>query len=249
MERRRGNTQLLEAVTDSLILWALEGTDPDRNIFMTRSEILHKVEETIPAAHEFFRGELDVRLERLATKDRTDGRSIRWYRKEDKFCLPHDLRELVEAENEEDEILRVSVSDTFRLRVAPWTTTSDNQITVETVVKACHRTLEMAFESRGLEMAYFVTDAEPEGYADPSIADCLERALDDMGVSGKFAVRIADLCLKVLRGALYDSSEVEREYLGKMSRTYVLLFLLKNDPKIVEYFRNMSSEFLPLSWN
>ena len=31
VERRSGNTQLLEAVTDSLILWALEGTDPDRH--------------------------------------------------------------------------------------------------------------------------------------------------------------------------------------------------------------------------
>ena len=244
MERRRGNTQMLEAVTDSLILWALEGTDPDAGVFLTRPEILEKVEGTIPAAREFFRGELDVRLERLASKDRTDGRSIRWYRREDKFCLPRELRELVEAENEEDEILRVSVSDVFRIRVAPWVTLSDNQITVETVVKACHRTLEIAFESRGLEMAYFVTDAEPDDYADPSIADCLERALDDMGVAGKFAVRIAELCLKVLRGTLYDSSEEERIYLGKMSRTYVLLFLLKNDPKIVEYFRSMSSEFV-----
>ena len=43
VERRRGNTELLEAVTDSLILWALEGTDPDKKIFRSREEISKKI--------------------------------------------------------------------------------------------------------------------------------------------------------------------------------------------------------------
>ena len=34
LERRRGNADILEAVTDSLILWALEGTNPDNGIFL-----------------------------------------------------------------------------------------------------------------------------------------------------------------------------------------------------------------------
>lgn len=33
IDRRRGKTELLNAVTDSLVLWALEDTDPDSNKF------------------------------------------------------------------------------------------------------------------------------------------------------------------------------------------------------------------------
>jgi len=48
IERRHGKSDLLEAVTDSLILWALEGTDPDAGRFMTRDAILAKVEDPRP---------------------------------------------------------------------------------------------------------------------------------------------------------------------------------------------------------
>lgn len=44
VERRIGTTRTLESVTDSLIMWALEGTDPDRKIFMSLEEIISKVQ-------------------------------------------------------------------------------------------------------------------------------------------------------------------------------------------------------------
>lgn len=40
LARRRGDTSLIDAVTDSLALWALEGTDPDAGRFMSREDIL-----------------------------------------------------------------------------------------------------------------------------------------------------------------------------------------------------------------
>ena len=39
VERRSGDEGLIDAVVDSLILWALEGTDPDQGKFRTRAEI------------------------------------------------------------------------------------------------------------------------------------------------------------------------------------------------------------------
>ena len=69
VDRRRGNTQLLEAVTDSLILWSLEGTNPDEGKFLTRDQILAKIEETLPSAKHFIRGILNTRLEHLARKE------------------------------------------------------------------------------------------------------------------------------------------------------------------------------------
>ncbi len=107
VEHRRGNTQLLEAVTDSLILWALDGTDPDNKIFMSRDQVLAKIEEALPAARTFIRGVMDDRLSRLTSKTGPHGREIRYHTKEDAYCLSFETRELVFKENAEDEILKL----------------------------------------------------------------------------------------------------------------------------------------------
>ncbi|WP_018430111.1 hypothetical protein [Hoeflea sp. 108] len=244
LERRRGNTELLEAVTDSLILWSLEGTDPDKGIFMNRDEILKKVEAALPSAADFIRGVIDDRLERLSAKENTSGREIRRYRKEKRYCLPFETRQIVEKENEEDEFLRTSVSEVFRSRIAAMLRPDDAPEVVLHAVRACHRALELTFETQGLEMAYFVSGDEPEGFVPPAISDNLHDAMASLGISGDLGVRAAELAYYVLRATIYDSSEEERIYLGKMSRTYILMFLLRNDPKIVEYFRTMSSDLI-----
>jgi hypothetical protein len=59
VERRRGNTQLLEGVTDALILWALDGTDPEKGTFLSRGEILDRITNALPAAKQFIKGVLD----------------------------------------------------------------------------------------------------------------------------------------------------------------------------------------------
>jgi hypothetical protein len=60
VERRLGKSSLLEAVSDGLILWALEGTDPDKKIFLTRDASLAKIEESVPPARRFIRGTVNT---------------------------------------------------------------------------------------------------------------------------------------------------------------------------------------------
>jgi len=244
IDRRRGNTQLLESVTDSLILWALEGTDPDKKIFLNRREILEKVEGALPSASQFIRGVLGARLERLSEKSTAGGRAIRWYKKQDLFCLPYETRELVRAENTEDELLRLKVDDVFRGRIISALGDDVDAAIVEDILRACHRTLEITFENQGLEVSYFLTDEEADTPIVPSIYDHLELALNELKFNGNNYSIASDVCIKVLNGTFYNSSDSERLYLGKMSRTYIMMFILKNDVKVVEYFRNMSGNFI-----
>lgn len=116
IDRRRGDTELLEAVTDSLILWSLEGTDPDCDIFMTRPEILDKIESALPSAKHFVRNAFDDRIATMASKGNPTGREIRWYRHEDKFCLPFDTRTTVTQENTNDGALRLTVTELYERR-------------------------------------------------------------------------------------------------------------------------------------
>ena len=243
LERRRGNTDILEAVTDSLILWALEGTNPDHNRFLQRTDILNKVEQTLPSAKHFIRGVFDHRIEVMATKNNPTGREIRWYKKEDKFCLPFETRQLVKEENTEDEYLKIRVMTLFNERAKRHLDREDAPIEPMKIADLAHRSIELTFEKEGLELASFLT-GESDERSYESISDQVDEAIEKQVFSGSEAVIAKEAVLSILRQAFYTSSPEEREYFGKLSRTYTLLFTIRNEPRVVEYFRSMSADFI-----
>ena len=242
VDRRRGNTDLLEAVTDSLILWALEGTDPDKKIFLDRQAILDKIEDTLPSSKQFVRGVFNHRLETMASKGNPTGREVRWHKKDDNFCLPYDTRELLTQENVEDEALKIRVLSLYEDRAAT-TLDSDDALIPADVASLAHRALELTFEQQGLELVQFLT-SDTEGNRSFIISDQVDLAIQEVGLTGKAAVIGKEVALGVLRQGFYHSSDIERQYYGKLSRTYALMLTLRNEPRIVEYFRGMSSNFV-----
>ncbi len=243
LERRRGQTQLLEAVTDSLIIWALEGTDPDKKIFPTKDEIEERVINAMPSAKSFFKGVLETRLENLQTK-LEGGRRVNFHPKENGFCLPYETRELIKSENVDDEALRIGVSEVFRKRAEQEIVDgSNNRELIELTVLVCHSAVHKTFLRQGLELSLFLSD-KPDENELPSIESYVDEAIEESGLKGNDAGIVSLAAINILRQSFYSSSRKERVYLGKLSRTYVLLFLLKNEPRIVEYFRSMSSHFV-----
>ncbi|MGO6970131.1 hypothetical protein [Rhizobium ruizarguesonis] len=244
IDRRRGKSELLEAVTDSLILWALEDTDPAKGIFLNRAEILARIEKALPSAKHFVRGSIDHRLNVMTDKGNATGREIRWYKKEDKFCLPFETRAMVEKENTEDEYMKLSVLDLYAERAAEFLSNEDT-LAPEKVAKIAHRALELTFEKEGLELATFLTGEKDEN-SYPAISDQVDSAIDEAGLNGASAVLAKEVALGVLRKAFYSSEEYERLYYGKLSRTFSLMLTLRNEPKVVEYFKGMSGNFVLL---
>ncbi|WP_435656932.1 hypothetical protein [Brucella pituitosa] len=241
IDRRRGNTDLLESVTDSLLLWALEGTDPDQGQFLTQTEIIEKIESALPSAKKFIRGTIEHRLAILSQKGNSSGREIRSYKGE-KYCLPYETRLLVQKENTDDEYLKLSVTDTYHKRALE-ILEEDESVTADQIAKISHRALEITFEREGLELATtFSTDSDNRQY--PVIADHIDVALNEANITGAKAITAKSVALGVLRQAFYNSTENERIYYGKLSRTYTLMFTLRNEPKIVEYFKGMSGNFV-----
>ena len=242
IDRRRGNTELLEAVTDSLILWALEGTNPDTNNFMTRDEIFTKIEEVLPSAKHFIRKVFDHRIELLSSKGNSTGREIRWHKKADKFCLPYETRTVVNEENVEDEFLKLQIMDLYRMRAREALEDEDTSLP-DVIANVVHRALELTFEKEGLKLAEFLSGTRDED-ALITIPDQIDEANEEAELTGSTAITVKEVALEVLRQAFYNSTEEERIYYGKLSRTYVLMFTLHNEPKIVEYFKGMSSNFV-----
>jgi hypothetical protein len=241
VDHRRGRTGLLETVSDSLILWALGDTDPEKGIFLDRPGILSRIESTLPSARHFIRGVIDQRLRVLCSKEAPNGRQVRWYRKADNFCLPFETRTLIAAENAEDDLLKLQVSCVFEDRI---TELGDERLEGlrRPILEVCHGVLERIFEHQGLKVAQFAMNAaeDDDPYTDvaPLIVECVKE-WKHMAPEQANLVRRAST--EIVRKTFYEATEVERQYLLKLSRTYVLLLLIRNEPKVIEYFRSIAS--------
>lgn len=241
VERRAGNEALVDAVTDALALWALEGTDPDRNILRTTAEVLDKIVDELPSVRTLVAPRLQQRLRAMAGKAYDGGRAVRWHRKEDAYCLPYETRRSIEDENVEDEALRRRVLNSLdgRLRDAPPAGLGD--VGIRQAAEAALRALQIAFEREGLEFAAFLQNGGTGEH--PTIFDALTAALDEAGHSGKRRLLLQEGAFAILRGVLYSSQPDEREYLQRLSRTYALLFTLSTEPRLIEFFQDMTGDF------
>lgn len=228
---------LVNAITDGLILWALEGTDPDEKIFLTSTEIFNKIQTTIPAASKMIKTAFEARLEDLRGK----GRSLKWYRKQDNYCLSFTIRKRVEEDNTKDEVIRSEVRDGFIKKISKY----NSGLLPDEVQKAADisfTALQKLFERQGLEFSAFIKGELPSSNPLATVSDILEDTAGDVFVKDKWKT-IKESILNNLQQTFYSSSEKERLFLTRLSATYTLLFCLNTEPKIVEYFQNMAADF------
>lgn len=238
LERQSSRKEsLVNAIADGLIIWALEGTDPDKNIFMTPREIMQKIAETVPAAPNLIKPVFDARLSILRGRKQ----SIRWYRRQDKYCLAYEIRRRVEKDNIKDEVIHSEVRDGFITKLSRFNTTLSPE-EIQEAADISLQILQKLFEKQGLEFAAFVRGEFSNSNPMSTITDILEETVDN-GSKGDRWVFLKEAILNNLQQAFYASTEKERLFLHSLSATYTLLFCLKTDPRIVEYFQNMAADF------
>lgn len=167
---------------------------------------------------------------------------IRSYKQIGKYCLPFETRKIVAVENADDDLIKLKVSCVFEDRLNGQTN-EDMEELASTIVACCHSTLERVFERQGLNIVHFVMNADIDDDTFTDVSALATSVVDETKLNADVRSRIRRHVLKILRSTFYNSSEVERVYLGKLSRTYVLLMLLKNEPRIVEYFSSMAGSF------
>ncbi|MBC6451226.1 hypothetical protein [Actinokineospora xionganensis] len=166
---------------------------------------------------------------------------MRWYRQSNNFCLPYETRRRIGDENLADETLRLTVLAGFedRIRELPEFPVR-NDAEIELAAQVMLRALQFAFETEGLEFAHFLEDKQRGEY--PTIADSVRHAIDHFSLVGKKRVRVATAVMATVRRVLYSSQEHERVYLSKLSRTYALLFTLNTEPRLIDFFQDMTGD-------
>lgn len=239
IERRRDESGLSESVCDSLILWALEGTDPDQEQYLDEDQIVAKVLEVLPTAKDLFKSRVRHRLSVLSQKNNSVGREINLHKGKG-YVLPYATRKKIEDENLQDAELRQAASSAMVDRITALDNDLDSE-QIETIVESCHRALHHMFELQGLDLSCFAAGRDPDRRFVKTIRESVEATLP---ANDSDLRSILDITLKVLRGFFYDCSQDEREYVGRLSRTYTILFSIQADPKIAEYFDRMSRHLI-----
>lgn len=239
IERRRDESDLSESVCDSLILWALEGTDPAKGVFLNEDQIVGKVLDALPTARGLFKSRVKHRLSVLRQKSNGVGREINFH-KDKGYVLPYETRKKIELENIHDAELKQAASSAISDRIVALDQNATSA-QIDAAVELCHLALHKMFELQGLDLACFAAGKEPDTNFSKTIRDSVESVLP---ANDSNSPEVIDLVLRVMRGLFYDCSPEERDYIGRLSRTYTMLFAIQADPKIAEYFDKMSKDLI-----
>ena len=236
---RLGDRKLIHSLTDTMILWALSDTDPDKGIFLTEEQISQSIYENFPWSLRILKGHIRQRLEAMRNK-KGSGREIRWYRKEGKYCLPFETRQTIAEENTIDETIGVQFVE--ELKLIAGSLFDDDEGAYQFIAEICCSVIHSIFEKQGLLFSHFLSSND-ETVAPPVVSDCIDDALNSFSIDVGRKEEYREYVENVIRKVFYDGSPRQREYLSNLSRTYVLLFTLQAEPKIMEYFSSMSASF------
>lgn len=243
ISRRRGNASVLTVITDSLILWSLEGTDPVKKIYMNQNQIQAKIEEAIPVAKQFIKGTLQTRLAALSNKANDAGRQINYHRREDAYVLQHEQRQKLHDDNAEEAEIITKVSDfvTLHLRSQLPDKLHNRLHDVTAIVMRC---VEQIFYTQGLEISVFIRDRSGSFNDEIQLTDSINSGTDALDVDVNDKSLIREAVRSCMRKIIFAPDEATNEYLIRLSNTYFLLFALKNEPRVVEYFSGMAQQLV-----
>lgn len=227
--------RLDDLLTDSLIIFSLEGTDPEKYIFMSRQEIFDKIGGLVAFSPKNMEARIDHRLAVLSTKPRR----INHHRDIDKYCLPYSTRLKLEEQNLADRALYEKFVEVAQQRLSGHLSTQDVQ--VKDALRLLESTFNTIFKQQGLEFADFIIKAENSDAVEKSLADIIAEVVDSSSVIPQNRYKVKAALLSTIREIIYKGSDEEREYIRRLAHSYMMLFLIQCDPKICAYFAAMAS--------
>jgi hypothetical protein len=232
----KNTSNLDEVLADSLILFVLEGTDPDKKILRSRAEILDRIAKITQFDPKWLHPTIDKRLKALSTKPR----KIRHHRNEDAYCLPYETRLEIQQRNIADYALYEKFREETTSQLAQ--KLSELGISIGEPYKLLEDVLHRLFRQQGLEFSNFVSTGDGSLSVEKSLQTIVHDVIDDSKTNRKDRQATADVLLQVIRGIIYNGTNEQLQFIRRLADTYRLLFLLQCDPKIATYFATMVSK-------
>jgi hypothetical protein len=237
-EDHKQDLSLTEILADTLILYVLEGTDPDKNLFKGKAEIIAAIAQYISFDISSLKDSIDSRLNALTKKP---NRKVNYHRQIQGYCLPYNTRVNIHERNIKDAALLDAFMRDVENKLRIYLKEADVRVKdcAELIKEVIHR----IFYQQGLEFADFVIKGENQTAFEKSLPDTINYVVENSSVVTKNKAEVKSALLVTIRDLVYNGSDEQKLFLQKLSNTYMMLFLLRCDPKIATYFEAMASQW------
>lgn len=235
-DAHRRDLQLDEILADTLILYALEDTDPDKSIVRTKGEILAKLSSYLKYDPKLLYPTIEKRLTVLSSKPR----KIKYHSKLGGYLLPYETRLEIQKRNIEDSLLHDEFKSSLEKKFRTYLREAD--VMVRDCLALLETLLNRLFYLQGVEFADFILSGESKETVEKSLPEIVSRVVDESHVVLKNKETVKTTLLMTIRDVVYNGTSSQKMFLQKLSNTYMMLFLLQCDPKINTFFTSMASK-------
>lgn len=235
-ERNKDTEKIEIILVDTMILYALEGTDPDKGILKTEKEIIKEIEKLIKFDPKLLYDTIKSRLNILSTKPR----KINHHNQENSYCLPYETRLDIKERNIEDKRLYENFRGSVEEKLKKYL--KDANIKIKDCIKLLEDTIHNIFYQQGVEFADFMLKGESPESFEKNLSETINRVVDNSRVILKNKEDVKSSLIMTIRDVVYNGTYDQKIFLKKLSNTYMMLFLLKCEPKICSYFNILASK-------
>ena len=228
-----------EGLADGLIIWALRETGATEGRFLTQIEILTQIEKDVPGVASVLKEVIPHRLKALSRIPQQKQRPVRHHAQGDNYCLSFDLRSKIQNENLQAEALKREVFSIYRIRILSHSAYATDAF-IATVSKVSLGTIQRCLEKEGIEFAAFLCGHSQEP---TPVKRWIEECLLEEKVGQSDYNTVYKSVEFVLHAALHTPSKEERLLYSRVASVYTILFCLRTEPKLIQYFERMAGHF------
>ncbi|MBX3085916.1 MAG: hypothetical protein KF716_30045 [Anaerolineae bacterium] len=230
-------SKLDEFLADTLILFSLEGTDPDKNILRGRDEIIKRITSILKSDPQWLYPTIDRRLKELSSKPL---RKTKHHTKADGYCLPYITRLEIQQRNIEDKALYDKFVETTKNQLG--VALNELKVVVHQPYALLESVLHRLFKQQGLEFANFVETRDGALSVEKSLQDLVSSVVNESSVIPQNREQVKVAVLTTIRNIIYEGTDEQVKFLRRLANTYNMFFLLQCDPKLATYFSTMAAQ-------
>ncbi|MBO9483851.1 hypothetical protein [Salinisphaera sp. G21_0] len=227
---------------DSLVLYSLRNTDPDESILMNADEIEKTVRSMFDFEVERLRAKINKRLKSLSKKP---NRRINHHKNKagndsDFYCLPYETRIQIVSDNVKDKKIYDGFMEEAEKIIRK--NLKSAEVQVKKVAEMLKSTVEIIYYQQGLEFSDFLLNGGASDNFEKNLSETVDLILDSSNVIDRNRNKVKTALILAIRELVYSGSKEAKEYLQSLSKTYLMLFLMKCDPQIISYFQTMAGK-------
>lgn len=238
LEHHRDDLKIDDLLADTLILFGLEGTDPDKDILKTKEELIVSIKEFVKFDPRILSETIDRRLQVLSTKPRR----IKYHSAKQGFCLPYETRVEIQNRNLADaQLLETFYEQTSEI-IKKYL--KEESVSVRDLTKLIDEIIHSIFYQQGLEFSNYILHGKSQQVIEKDLQDVINSVVDSSSVVYKNKEKVKTAMLMAIRDIVYNGTIEQKKYFRSLSNTYMMMFLLQWNPQIATYFETMAAKLV-----